>query len=206
MRDQSAALAAIDRVGAISWRQDPARLGSQVALMKEYLRRSALAAETLGGTADWPWYDAAARLTLPDVETRYQPGYYFLEPETTYRGPDTDPLELKIIDLYNRMNKIPGVKSAYAWQSCLWYVRWAAIKNHPALASLNLPDPYEPLIAFHERGGWFKPEQGYLDLGGANVTRTGWRQAAQQPPLPSLDSQFLDQLDREQREAERRTP
>lgn len=43
-RDDAAASAAIERIGQIEWKRDPARLGSQVALMREYLRRSAVVA------------------------------------------------------------------------------------------------------------------------------------------------------------------
>lgn len=199
MINQPAALAAIDRVDKIEWRRDPARLGSQVALMREYLRRSALIAVALGGTADWPWDDAAARLTLPGVDTRFLPGYVFLDPEPEYRGPGTDLLEESVIALNSRMNSRMNargfVQDGYARKVCFWFIRWASVQDHPALAALDLPDLYEPLIVFYERGGWFRPEQGYLDLDGANVTMAGWQNAAGHSPLASLNSQALDRLD-----------
>ena len=195
MIDEGATLAAIERVWKIEWRPTPARLGSQAALMREYLRRSALVAETLGVTADWPWFDAAVHLTLPGVEKHLLPGYVFLDPEPDFHGPGTDPLEDKIIALNKHLTEIPFDKGFYGRKSAWWYIRWASVKNHPALVPLDLPDLYEPLIAFHERGGWFKPEQGYLDLGGATVTMAGRRSAAEQMPLPSLDPQALDRLD-----------
>lgn len=194
MIDTAAALAAIDRVGRIEWRHDPTHLGSQAALMKEYLRRSAICAEALGRTADWPWYDAAARLTLPGADTRLLPGYVFLDPAPEYRGPGADPLEDQIIALHQRVQR-SGQVNAWMKPTYLWYIRWESVRNQPALTALGLPDLYEPLIAMYERGGRFRPEQGYLDLDGTNVTVTGWRQAAQQTPLPSRDSRDLDRLD-----------
>ena len=209
MIDEVSALAAIDRVWKIEWRPDPARLGSQMILMREYLHRSALVAEALGETANWPWYDAAGHLTLPGVDTHLLPGYVFFEPDPDYRGPGTDPLEDKIIALNKHLTEIPFDKGFYGRKSSLWYIRWASVKNHPSLTLLNLPDLYEPLVAFFERGGWFKPEQGYLDLGGGTVTLAGWRNAAQQTPLPFLDPQALnrfDEAERTRKETQRKTP
>ncbi len=195
--DQAAARSAIQRIRGISWRRDPARLPSQIVLMREYLRRSALVAETVGGVADWPWDDAAARLTLPGVDRRRLPGCVFLDPAPEYLGPDADPLEAEVIALNGRVNTGGQAKSAYAWESCLWYIRWEAVKNHPALRVLNLPDLYDPLITFHERGGWFRPEQGYLDLDGYNLSRLSCRVMAEQMPPPSLAPAALDHLDQE---------
>ena len=63
--DEAAAYAAIDRCWNIEWRENPARLESTIALVREYLRRSAVVAEAVGDTLNWPWFDAASRLTLP---------------------------------------------------------------------------------------------------------------------------------------------
>ena len=204
MMDQPAALAAIDRVGKIEWRHDPARLGSQVALMREYLRRSALVAEALGGTADWPWNDAAARLTLPGVDPRFLPGYALLDPEPEYRGPGTDPLEDRVLALSRRILGGADHPTVYMRNTCLWDIRWEAVSSHPSLAPLDLPDLYEPLIVMYERGGWFRMEHGYIDLGETMIA-ISFRQALHLTPLPALDSQALDRLDeQERRRAEER--
>lgn len=193
-RDDPAASAAIERIERIAWKRDPARLGSQAVLMREYLRRSAVVASALGGTADWPWDDAAARLKLPGIDPHLLPGYVFLDPEPQYRGPGSDVLEDKIIALNGRVNTSGAAKSAYAWDSCLWYIRWEAVKHHPVLRPLNLPDLYDPLITFYERGGWFRPEQGYLDLDGYNLTRRTCAAAAEETPQV-ITPAALDELD-----------
>ena len=193
--DNAAALAAIDRCRRIEWRQDISRLGSHVALMREYLRRSAVVAEALNETVNWPWNDVAARLTLPGVDRRFLPGYVFLDKEPVYEGPKADPLEAKVIALNAHISENRYSTGWYGRHACWWYIRWASVKNHAALVPLNLPDPYEPLIVFYERGGWLRPEQGYIDLNGANVTIAGWQKAANQTPLPTLDSAALDLLD-----------
>lgn len=193
--DQAAALAAIDRCWNIKWQRDPARLGSQAALMREYLRRSALVAEAVGETPNWPWFDAAARLTLPGVDRRFLPAYVFLDADPPYERPGVDPVEDRVLALNRHMNEAPGDQGLYGRTVCWWSIRWASVKSHPTLAVLNLPDLYDPLVTFFERGGWFKPEQGYLDLDGDNLTLAGWQRAAQKPPLPSLDPAVLDALD-----------
>lgn len=194
--DEAATLAAIERIGQIEWQRDTARLGSQEVLMREYLRRSAVVAEALGSTLNWPWDDAAAYLRLPGVDPDLLPGYVFLDPEPKYAGPEADPLEDNIIALKSRVNTSGQIKSSYAWNSCLWYIRWEAIKKHPALQALNLPDLYDPLITFHERGGWFRPEQGYLDLDGYNLSFSSryCAETAEEPPL-AVTPAALDEKD-----------
>ena len=147
--DETAAYAAIDRCWNIEWREDPARLGSSLALVREYLRRAAVVAEALGRLKGWPWFDAAAGLTLPDVDRRFLPAYVFLDEEPRYEGPGVDPMEDKIIAVNKRMNEGPGWQGYCVRHSCWWYIRWASVKNHPALAPLNLPDLYEPLIVLY---------------------------------------------------------
>lgn len=194
--DKTAAFAAIERLQAITWRPDTARLGSHVALMREYLRRSAIVAEALGNALNWPWYDAASLLTLPGIDPHRLPGYVTAEAKPQGPGPDADPLEAQMLALDWHVGSTGQAKSAYAWKSCLWYIRWESVKRHPALMPLNLPNLYDPLITFHERGGWFRPEQGYLDLDGYNLSFSSkyCAETAQKPPLV-ITPAALDELD-----------
>lgn len=195
MIDEPAVMAAIDRIWKLEFRHGSGHDGSNIALMREYLRRSAIAAEALGRTGDWPWFDAAARLTLPDVDTRLLPGCVFLDPEPQYCGPGSDPLEDKIIALSQHTSSRPDYPSLYMWDSCLWYIRWESVKNHPALAPLGLLDLYEPLIVLYERSGWFRMEHAYIDVDGVLIGQGNPRKAAQSEPLSSLDFKELDLLD-----------
>ena len=189
--DEAATLAAIERCRKITWQQDSSRLGSQVALMREYLRRSAVIAETLGEEKSWRWDDYTIRLLLPLSVRCSLPAYVFLDKEPRYERPGVDPLEDKIIALNNDMSESRFNTGLYGRTVCWWYIRWASVKNHRSLVSMRLLDPYEPLIIFFERGGWFQREQGYVDLNGANVTLRTYQSL---PPL-SLDPAALDALD-----------
>ena len=206
MIDEPAVLAAIDRCWNIEWRENPARLESTMALMREYLRRSAVVAEAVGETPNWPWFDAAARLTLPGIDRRFLPAYVFLDAKPQYESLGVDPLEDRVIALNQHMNEGSGRQGWYGHHSCWWYIRWASVKNHPALAPLNLLDLYEPLMVLYERGGSFHPHHGDINFFQNRVVQpvapARW---ITREPLPSLDLAALDEIDREDPAREGRT-
>lgn len=189
--DEAATLAAIERCRQIAWRRDLRRLGSHAALMREYLRRSAVIAEALDEEKTWRWDDYTIRLMLPLSVRNSLPASVFLDEVPRYERPGADPLEDKIIALNRYMIESRFDTGLYGRKVCWWYIRWASIKNHRYITSMRLLDPYEPLIVFLERGGWFQREQGYVDLNGANVTLGTYPHL---PPL-SLDPAALDALD-----------
>ena len=205
MLDIAAARAALARLRNITWatNSDHHRQGAQLALLCEYLYRAAQVTLELGGTA-WPWVDAAARLTLPvhglslmpDVTAGTLPGYVFFDSKSNYREPGIDLLEDEVIAMDKELNG--RYLTPYMKSTCIFYVRWEALKNHPAVRGLALPDLYEPLIQFYERGGWFRMEHNdYIDLGGPMLGRGSPATYAQRPSLSSLDPAVLDQIDQD---------
>lgn len=192
--DEAAALTAIERCRQIPWQQDVTRLGSQAALMREFLRRAGVLSETLAGNTLWRWDDFTPLLPLPGIDRAFLPGWTFLDHygEPQYHGPGLDLLEENVVALQNHLYKSGFYGGYYGEHACGWFLRWASVKNLPSVASLDLPDPYEPLVLFYERGGWFQREQGYLDLNGVNVSLSTYKN---RPPLPSLDPASLDALD-----------
>ena len=136
-RDEAATVAAIERCWNIDWRRDLNRLGSQVALMREYLRRSTLVAEAVGDTPNWPWFDAAARLTLPGVDRRFLSGYAALDENPNYLGPGSDLLEERIIAFNSHLSEAPGEQGYLDLDgdnSSL--LRWERAAQKPPLPSL----------------------------------------------------------------------
>lgn len=190
--NEAAALAAVQRCRQIIWRRDETRLGSQVALLREYLRRSAVVAGALNSPQNWPWDDYAVFLPLPGINPHLLPGFSLLEDAPAYVGPGLSWLEGEVLGLVLHMNEKHSNPGWYGKHTCGWYIRWASVKSLTSVAALNLPDPYEPLITFYERGGRLRPEQGYLDLDGANVTLIARQTAAAASPL---DPTALDALD-----------
>lgn len=203
--DAPAVLAIIGRIRRIPWRTRADTPLSQVNLMREYLRRAALVAQIMNRPGGgWPWFDAAARLTLPGagqrellgIDGRLLPGYAILDEEPEYWGPGTDPLEDQVLALNQHLSDSANNLSGPMRSVLLWAVRWAALKSHPALAPLQLPDLYEPLLVLMERGGWWRMEHHYIefqDISGIGVSTV--ERAAQLTPMPSLDPQELDRLD-----------
>ena len=190
--DQGAASAAVARLARIEWRADPVRRGSQVALFREFLRRSAIAAEKLDAVRNWPM-DDLVRAALGPCERL--PAYVFLDQDVEYPGPASDPLEAQAIALNVLMNEFPGAQGPHGRNACWWYLRWEAAHAFPALRAIGVPNPYEPLIAFFERGGQFRSEQGYWDLRSVNISKTSATAAAGFASLASLASADLDALD-----------
>lgn len=206
--DAPAVRAIMARIRLISWQILNNVPQSQVRLMREYLRRAALVAQLLnrpGVGGGWPWFDAAARVTLPGagqrelpgIEGHLLPGYTLLDKEPDYWGPGTDPLEEEVLALNQHLHSGANRPSMYMRSVLLWAVRWAALKDHPALAPLHLPDLYEPLLVLMERGGWWRMEHGdhieFQDLTGIGVSSI--ERMAQFTPMPTLDPPELDRLD-----------
>ncbi len=193
MIDEASARAAIERCRQITWQRDPRRLSSQVALIKEFLRRAAAAAEALGASKEWRWDDYTRLLPLPGIDRQFLPGWTFLDHygKSEYHGPGLDLLEEEVAALQVHIHTISSHGGYYGKRACGWYIRWASVKNLPPVAALGLPDPYEPLILFYERGGSFHRESNFLELDGANVILSAYFNL---PPLP-LDTAALDALD-----------
>ncbi len=187
MIDEAAALAALERCRKIEWRQDDTHADSTFALVSEYLRRAAVVAAALGGAAEWPFFDASALVTLPSVDS------------DTLLGP----LEEKFTEFNVHLDKIPqGAGTlrvdSYGRSLCAWYIRWAALKNDLALAAQNLPDLYEPLIVMYERGGSFTRHHGEIEIFPNISLQPGSPERwLSREPLTALDSETLDQIDRE---------
>jgi hypothetical protein len=132
---------ATQRIMAINWENsfDYARMASYQALVREYLRLSALWAKALNATEDWPFVNISA----------------YLFPELPIVKPVIGKLELHL-----RENLGVNIRTTL---TCLWYVRWSAIKEHEKVTIFNLDDPFEPLIRFYELGGYLRIENKFID-------------------------------------------
>lgn len=135
--------AVLERLRGVEWemRWDLAfaRVGSRRVLMWEYLRRAAVWAGACGAEGVWPFYDVTA----------------YVDPEFELGHGLADSLE----------ELLRGVPGEELRRTCAGPVRLAELRaRNPELVA-GLPDPYEPIVLFYERGGSFT-----RDCSGASST------------------------------------
>lgn len=138
--NDTAANKALERLLAINWEYNDARQDSHVALMKEYLRRATLWVKAFNISGKGRFFDLAA-IIMPDV-----------------RAPQ---------HLVDEVEELPA--NWWGRQISAWYLPWAMIKDHPEVTKLDLPDLYEPLIRLYERGGRFRMEDTFIDVGSVGI-------------------------------------
>lgn len=166
---------AMERIFAINWEPDDARVGSQIALLQEYLRRAALWAKTLDCTEQWPFFDIAAIAVGVDPSQR------------------ADNAQVEV--LRHHFSQAPFYTIGIIENTCEWFLHWQVVKNQPEVRKFNLPDPYEPLIILYERGGIFSTEHGLFNFEAASFPRGTWMQHDRDFPVVLLESAALDRLD-----------
>ncbi|MFC7244893.1 hypothetical protein ACFQO7_20650 [Catellatospora aurea] len=166
----------IARLHEVTWEESLQHNGSRIALMLEYLRRSALWAQALDQTRYWPFFDIAA---AADPDARLDEAY--LDSVLAgLSGRGLRPLDERVIRYMLNFTVLP------AWPR-------------------DLPDPFEPLLAVYERGGSFGREAGSIRIGvGDGVPARSAEKYARRAPADDLSPAALDVLDRtwEERRAE----
>ncbi|MFI2357062.1 MULTISPECIES: hypothetical protein [Streptomyces] len=163
----------LNRLLAIDWADDTAAFQhapSRALLMREYLRRAALWAQSYKAERSWPFFDIAAHI------------------DVTITTPldVTEDLEQLLKDL----------APASLRTTCSGAVRWAALRDARPDLLEKLPDPYEPLLRMYERGGGFYLQE-YLDLNGVMIPLRNVESNASTTPLVTLSPATLDALDGE---------
>ncbi|MBD0690754.1 hypothetical protein [Streptomyces sp. CBMA123] len=125
-----------DRLTKVDW--DPAETDPRlrISLMKEFLRRSALWAHQLGSDR-WPFFDVAV---LIDPSVRADP------------------------DLVEQVSESCALQSTAVQQSCVGALHFAALQESGHV-TLQLPDPFEPIVSLFENGGGFTLDgTGMIDI------------------------------------------
>jgi hypothetical protein len=154
------------RLAAVDWDGDMERSRSRVALMGEFLRRSALWADALGSPR-WPFFDIAS-LIDPSVRA-------------------TD-------DLVARARTRTALQDAVVGDTVTWALHFAALRD-AAIPLPELPDPFEPLVVMYDRGGGFSRHTGlFIQVDVINIPIGDRADRATRKPL-LLNPVALDALD-----------
>ncbi|MFJ9420171.1 hypothetical protein ACIRPT_39350 [Streptomyces sp. NPDC101227] len=164
----------LNRLRAVEWIGDwDYAFGHAVSrriLLREYMRRAATWAQFYSVESEWPFFDA----------TQY------VDPEFQL------PLEFTA-ELDDYLGHVP---SGAVRRTCAGAVRMAELRAQNPAAIPDLPDLYEPLVLFYERGGEFvRDNAGFLDLTGV-LFRPGTLQGhLDSPPLSKLSDTVLNAVD-----------
>ncbi|MEU3722804.1 hypothetical protein [Streptomyces sp. NPDC031705] len=165
----------LGRLRAVDWdmRWDLAfdRNQSRRVLMWEYLRRAAVWAKACGGEEAWPFYDVTA----------------YLDPE--FELPAGQAAELEELERTVHWQELR--------RTCAGAVRLAGLRERNPAAVDGLPDLYEPLVLFYERGGSFSRDCSgvFIDLVGVMMRPGKLDGYLGSRPVGVLDDVVLDALE-----------
>ncbi|WP_051696492.1 hypothetical protein [Streptomyces sp. NRRL S-244] len=167
--------AMLERLRAVEWTGDwddaVAHVRSRRVLMREYLRRAGMWAQAYSAESAWPFFDAADYVD-PD---------FTLSPE----------IAKELREFLGQMTRDDSIK-----RTCAGAVRMAGLSAQNPSAGGDLPELYEPLVLFYERGGEFlRDNAGFLDLTGVLLRPGTLRGHLGTPHLSSLGGAMLDALD-----------
>ncbi|MFG2286540.1 hypothetical protein ACGFOU_10835 [Streptomyces sp. NPDC048595] len=163
---RASALALTERLERVDWVSSFDRTGSRVALMREFMRRSALwAQETRYG--EWPFFDIAGHI---------------------------DPAARIDADIVSVISGKIGLHQPVIIETIEWALNFAVLSDiRTDLA--DLPSPFEPLVQMYERGGTFNLDAaGHIEVDTAAIPKGSIEQALERVPL-DLDERSLNALD-----------
>jgi len=164
----------LDRLRSVEWIGDwdytMGHMMSRRLLMREYLRRAALWAQAYSAEDEWPFFDVTEHI---DPEFRLSP------------------------EIGAALDKFLGtVPEWFLRDTCAGAVRMAELRLQKQAGLPDLPDLYEPLVLFYERGGEFLYDNGGgLDLTGVSFRPKGLQHNLGSTSLVALRSDVLDALD-----------
>lgn len=161
----------IGRITTVDWQLEPQKAESHLHLTLEYFRRTALWANALECTNEWPFFDVAKHVS---------------------------PSERVSLEQVERIRRhLEQFAIGFLLRGILeWSLHWAKVKN-TTVAKLGFPDPYEPMLIVYERGGTIYPEHGHqIDISRRKgfLKRT-WDYYIEKPSYVLLDKTILDELD-----------
>lgn len=158
------------RLQLIAWNEKNFQRKSQVRLLQEYLRRSALWAQELGRGA-WPFYDIA-QIIAPSVRAPQQ--------------------------LVKETRRSLSSTTYYVLHTAEWALHFAQLEDSGAEIP-DLPHPYFPLTLLHERGDTINYISAgfFIEVGITLVPRGKRERYAHVPALTDFSERHLDELDRD---------
>ncbi|MCI0711295.1 MAG: hypothetical protein L0154_14155 [Chloroflexi bacterium] len=166
----------LTRILSHEWTQQPLKL-SHVRLFEEFLYRYMLWIEGTGNRAEYSGFSLPSLFVedINDIEEAYS---------------------------IARKHLAKTGMSIHLSSFVLMSLHWAYLTENRLTPDLELPDPYEPVLLFYERGGLVKRSTVVKDFIITDGTQKryirrniGYRR--EYTPLLSLEKDYLDKLDEE---------
>jgi hypothetical protein len=139
-----------ERIKRISWDIQWPCPPSHDLLIKQYLQRSAYWAKYLEQESEWPFWNIAESLIPTYVSPSAEKIQELFADKTRFEHAAAEVKE------FTGKREFPFIVQ----QTCIWYGVWSDVCSFKDVKSINLPDPFEPLIRYYERGGmilWLEP-------------------------------------------------
>lgn len=157
------------RIKSFSWNEGRKERRSQLTLLREYMRRSALWARSLkaGG---WPFFDIAKMIS------------------PTVRAPEGVVEEV--------LDTLPEFSTYYTLRTIEWILHFSALKDS-GVQLPGLPDPYVPLLIIYERGDVINMDgTGFIEIDGMAIRKGSMERFLDTPPaIETFDLAHLDGID-----------
>jgi hypothetical protein len=158
-----------EQIKLIQWGDERRQRRSQVRLLQEHLRRSALWALELRAPG-WPFYDIA----------------FYIDPGV--RAPE--PL---VREVHESMS---GNGSYHVIKTVEWSLHFSFLEDS-GFDLTKFPDPFTPLILLYERGGMVNLDSTiFIDVDGTGTARKTAEKYATIKPLLDFDEEALQEMDR----------
>ena len=156
------------RIQGTVWKEGNLQRRSQVRLVQEYLRRSALWAERFG-PAEWPFYDVA-KLVEPEI-----------------RAPQI------IVD--ETRSSISEVATYHVLHTVEWALHFAHLKDVGKI-NIDLPSPFDSLMLAYERGDAINyTSAGFIEIDGISLPRSNMEKYSKIRPLEDFSESGLARID-----------
>lgn len=133
----------IQRIYAIRWTWGLRTTPAQHLLFREYLRRNALWSMALDQPTIWPFGDLAS-IVAPAWRANRE-----VTDVACYLASVQLSSMVDGVDVSDLGTTLPLLVQ----QTCCWAIHWAHVQSLQLHGSWNLPDPFDPLLSFYERGG-----------------------------------------------------
>lgn len=158
------------KISMIAWSNVRQGRHSQLELLREYMRRSALWSHSLqvGG---WPFFDIAGGVN-PEI-----------------RAPEEVVEEV--------LGGLPDFSTYHVLKTVEWILHFSVLKDSGEVLP-GLPDPYAPLLLVYERGDMINVDgTGFIEIDGMAMKRGGRQRFIEMDPvIERFDLDYLSLIDR----------